>query len=118
MIERLQRIATLLARFRLPIFVLAGFSLIVLGLSVIENPWLNGDDLLMPSILGFCWALMLYSVSALFQHIPDQPGEEDGIRRRTSLRLRRLMLWLIGLLTLISIGGLIVLSYQLMRVWL
>tara|TARA_R110002073_G_scaffold185518_2_gene344073 strand:- start:919 stop:1275 length:357 start_codon:yes stop_codon:yes gene_type:complete len=118
MIERLQRIATILARFRLPIFVLAGFSLIVLVLSVVENPWLSSDDLLMPSILGFCWSLMLYSTSELFQAVPGNVGTEATFRRRFSVRIRRSLYWFMGILSVCSTAALLVLSYQLLRVWL
>ena len=118
MIERLQRIATILARFRLPIFVLAGFSLLVLGLSVLDNPLLDSDSLLMPAILGFCWALMLYSTGELFQQIPGKASSEATFRRRMAVRVRRGMLWILGVLTLASAAALVVLSYQLMRVWL
>ena len=89
MIERLQRIATILARFRLLIFMLAGFSLMVLVLSVLDNPLLDNDGLLMPAILGFCWALMLYSTGELFQEIPDKAGSEVTFSRRIGVRVRR-----------------------------
>ena len=118
MIERLQRIATILARFRLLVFVLAGFSLVVLILSVLDNPLLDNDTLLMPAILGFCWALMLYSTGELFQAIPEKAGSEATFRRRMAVRVRRGMLWILGILTIASAVALIVLSYQLMRVWL
>ena len=118
MIERLQRIATILARFRLPIFMLAGFSLVVLVLSVLDNPLLDNDGLLMPAILGFCWALMLYSTGELFQEIPDKAGSEATFSRRIGVRVRRGIIWILGLLTIVSAAGLLILSYQLMRVWL
>jgi hypothetical protein len=118
MIKRLQRIATILARFRLPLFVLAGFSLVVFVLSVLDNPLLDNDGLLMPSILGFCWALMLYSTGELFQEIPNKIGSEATFRRRMGVRVRRGTLWILGLLTIVSAAGLLILSYQLMRVWL
>jgi fatty acid desaturase len=118
MIERLQRIATILARFRLPLFVLAGFSLVVLVLSVLDNPLLDNDRLLMPAILGLCWALMLYSTGELFQEIPHKAGSEATFRRRMGVRVRRGILWVLGLLTIVSAAGLLILSYQLMRVWL
>ena len=118
MIKRLQRIATILARFRLPLFVLAGFSLVVFVLSVLDNPLLDNDGLLMPSILGFCWALMLYSTGELFQEIPNKIGSEATFRRRMGVRVRRGILWVLGLLTIVSAAGLLILSYQLMRVWL
>ena len=118
MIERLQRIATILVRFRLPIFVLGGFSLVVLVLSVLDNPLLDNDTLLMPAILGFCWALMFYSAGELFQGIPDKAGSEATFRRRMAVRVRRGILWVLGVLMMASAAALIILSYQLMRVWL
>lgn len=118
MIERLQRIATILARFRLPIFILAGFSLLVLILSVLDNPLLDDDTLLMPAILGFCWALMLYSTAELFQAVPDRADAEEALRRRIQVRIRRGILWILAVLTLVSSAALFVLSYQILRVWL
>lgn len=118
MIERLQRIATLLARFRLTLFVLGGFSCVMLLLSVLENPWLAGDALLIPSILGFCWALMLFSLSAIFQAAPGREGAATSFRARLSLRLRRLFYWFLGMLTVATVLALLILSYQLLRVWL
>jgi len=118
MIERLQRIATILARFRLPIFVLAGFSLLVLIFSVLDNPMLDNDGLLMPAILGFCWALMLYSIGELFQQIPGKASSEVTFRRRMGVRVRRGIWWILGILTIASAAGLLILSYQLMLVWL
>ena len=118
MIERLQRIATVLARFRLPLFVLAGFSLVVLVLSVLDNPLLDNDRLLMPAILGFCWALMLYSTGELFQEIPGKAGSEATFHRRMGVRVRRGILWVLGILTIAGAAGLLILSYQLTRVWL
>ncbi len=118
MIERLQRIATVLARFRLPIFVLAGFSLSVLVLSLLDNPWLNSDELLMPSILGVCWALMMYSTGEIFQTLPREAGRDATLRRRLSAGVGRLLYWALGILTVLSTLALLVLSYQILRVWL
>ncbi len=118
MIERLQRIATFLARFRLLLVVMAGFSLVLLLLSVLENPWLSDDALLIPSILAFCWALILYSISELFLAVPPVPAPDAGFRMRFSVSLRRLLLWILGLLCLASSAALLLLSYQLLRTWL
>tara|TARA_B110000858_G_scaffold198432_1_gene264909 strand:+ start:2797 stop:3153 length:357 start_codon:yes stop_codon:yes gene_type:complete len=118
MIERLQRIATILARFRLPIFVLAGFSLLVFVLSVQDNPLLDNDSLLMPAIIGFCWALLLYSTGELFRDIPAKAGPGATFRRRMALRVKRGIRWILAMLTIVSAVALFILSYKLMRVWL
>ncbi len=118
MIERLQRIATFLARFQLLIFAMAGFSLLVMLLSVLENPWLHGDKWLIPSILGFCWALVLHSISKLFIVVPSIPGRGTGFRARTSIRLKLALLWVLGVFILGSGAALLILSYQLLRTWL
>jgi hypothetical protein len=118
MIERLQRIASLLQRFRLPIIVLGGFSGMVIGLSVVQNPLLEGDALLMPSILGFCWALMLYSTGELFQTVPPKMGKGEPLGRRFTVGFRRAILWVLAILTVGSVAALLVLSYQILRVWL
>ena len=118
MIERLQRIATILARFRLWIFVLAGFSLVTLVLSVLDNPLLENDSLLTPAILGLCWALMLYSIGELFQEIPGRAGSDATFRERMTVSVRRGILWILGILTTASTLALFMFSYQLIRVWL
>ena len=118
MIERLQRIATILVRFRLPIFVLAGFSCVIIVLSLLDNPWLDGDSLLMPAILGLCWPLMLYSTGELFQNVPGKAAAEDVFRQQAAVRVRRILLWILGILTIISALALLLLSYQLLRIWL
>lgn len=118
MIVCLQRIATFLVRFRLLIFVLAGASLVILMLSILENPWLQGNALLIPSILGFCWALMLYSASELFVDLPPAPTKEEGFWSRLLTRIKRAWRHLIGFLTIATAAALLVLSYQLLRTWL
>lgn len=90
----------------------------MLVLSVLDNPLLDNDTLLMPAILGFCWALMLYSAGELFQRIPDKASREMTLRRRLAVRVRRGMLWVLGMLMIASAAALLILSYQLMRVWL
>ncbi len=90
----------------------------VLVLSLLENPLLDGDTLLMPAILGFCWALMLYSTGELFQFIPAKASKQEAFGSRIKVQLRRGLLWILGILTLISTVALLLLSYQILRVWL
>ncbi|PCJ22430.1 MAG: hypothetical protein COA96_14460 [SAR86 cluster bacterium] len=117
MIERLQRIATLLVRLRILIFSLGGLSIVFILLSLIETPWLNDDKLLVPAILGFCWAVTLYSISKLFVSVPAIPDASAGFRARLSARIRRGMLWLLGIFTLALSFAVLILSYQLLRIW-
>jgi hypothetical protein len=118
MIERLQRIATFLARFRLVMIALAGFSALILLLSVVENPWLQGDALLVPAIIALCWALILYSASELFLIIPDRASNEDRFGKRMALQVGRFALGFLGVLTVLCVGAMMILSYQLLRAWL
>ena len=117
MIERLQRIANFLGPLRLLIFVMGGFSMVIVLLSLFENPWLTGDRLLIPSILGFCWAATLYSISKLFAVVPGMPNEGAGFRERLSIRLRRGGLWILAVLTIGLTIAVVVLSFELLRTW-
>lgn len=116
MIERLHRIATLLSRYRPALLVLAALGfLLVLG-SLVDNPWLDSDEWLMPALALFLWMLLLYSLSWLFLRIPgpEQPGM--SWRQRITLKLRRATLWVAAALFLALSAAVLFLSYQLLRV--
>lgn len=118
MIERLQRIATFLHRFRLFIVALGVTSLGIFSVSLFQNSWLDGDVWLIPGLLSLCWSLTLYSVIALFQHIPEKVDKSESWRNRTSNSIRRGALWLTGVSLLLLSGALVILSYQLLRTWI
>ena len=118
MIECLQRIATFLHRFRLSIFALGVVSLGVFSVSLFQNPWLDGEVWLIPSLLALCWSLALYSLIALFQHIPEKVDKSESWRSRLSDSIRRSALWLRGVSFVLLSGALAVLSYQLLRTWI
>lgn len=118
MIERLQRIASFLARIRL---LILGLGLGFLGLfvaSLFSAAGVGNDALMMPAIAGFCWAGLLLSYSLLFAELPEQPGPQHGFLRRISLRLRRALMSLLALLMLGLTGVVVVLSYQMLRLFL
>lgn len=117
MIERLQRIATFLHRFRLFFAALGAVSLGVFSLSLFQNPWLEGDIWMIPGLIAFCWALALYSLLAMFQHIPAKVDKSEGWRKRMSVSIRRGALWLAGVSIILLSGALLILSYQLLRTW-
>lgn len=116
MIERLQRIATHLHRFRLLFGGVALFALAVLMLSVVDNPWMAGDEMLIPAILGLIWAVTLIGFAQLFVQIPQPPTAGAGWRARLSYRLRRGGRWVLALITLLVCLMVLVLTYQLLRV--
>lgn len=118
MIDRLQRIATFLNRL-LPLILLLGVaSLVLLLLSVFEATWPGHDRHTIPSLLGFCWALSLISLSSLFSHVPPPAEKGMGMRLRFSIQLRRGLLWFFGLM-IVGLGlSLLVLSFQLLRHWM
>ncbi len=117
MIERLQRIATFLNRLMPLIYIGGVFSLGVLLLSVLEATWPGHDRYMIPSLLGFCWALSLFSLASLFRHVPAPAQRGDSLRLRLAIKLRRGLLWLFGLV-IVALGlSLLVLSYQLLRTW-
>ncbi|NKB34645.1 MAG: hypothetical protein GKR91_16250 [Pseudomonadales bacterium] len=117
MIERLQRIATFLHRFRLFIIALGVASFGIFAISLFQNPWIDGEVWLIPSLLSLSWSLALYTAIALFQHIPERVDKSEGWRKRTSIAIRRGALWLAGASFLLLSGALIVLSYQLLRTY-
>ncbi|MCG8414037.1 MAG: hypothetical protein MI746_07445 [Pseudomonadales bacterium] len=117
MIERLQRIATVLSPARSILAALAILSIAVVILSVIENPWLQSDQWLIPGVAAALWCLVLYSLSYLFLDIPPQPDSAMNWRRRLSVRLRRFGLWILGAVFIGLSFALLALTYQLLRVF-
>ena len=116
MIERLQRIATVLSRIRALLLLLAAISLCMMVLSMLENPWLNQDTWLIPASVALMWFLTLYSLSHLFLSVPAPVEPDMGWRARLSRKLRRAVAWLAPLLFLMLTAALLVLTYQLLRV--
>lgn len=116
MIERLQVIATHLLPFRLLLGIIAVLSFGVLLLSLVEDPWLADDALLIPSILCLSWSVTLLSFSGLFAHIPPNPEVGSGWRARLSYRLRTSVLSLLALMMVALCGAVLLLTFELLRV--
>lgn len=116
MIERLQVIATHLLPFRLLLGLVAMLAFTVLMLSLLENPWLSDDALLIPAILCFTWSVTLLSLSGLFIHIPDKPAPGSSLQARLSYRFRSGVLGLLALMTLALCAAMVILTFELLRV--
>ena len=117
MIERLQRIATILHRFRALITFLGITSLGVFSLSMFNNPWIDGNVWLIPSLLLLCWSLALFTLLSLFQRIPDKVDKTSPWRKRLSNSFRRGAYGLAGAAFVALSSALLMLTYQLLRAW-
>ena len=104
MIERLQRIATILHRFRALITFLGITSFGVFSISMFNNPWIDGNVWLIPSLL-------------LFQRIPDKVDKASPWRKRLSNSFRRGAYSLAGAAFVALSSALLMLTYQLLRAW-
>ena len=117
MLERLQRIATTLSRFRLLILTLGIVSAGVFAVSLFPNPWLDGEAWLIPSLVALSWFLIMHSLNSLFLHIPPKAEKGDSWRNCMSTSIRRGALWLFGLAFVSLTLAVLVLTYQLLRTW-
>lgn len=118
MIERLQRIARIVQKLRWILPPLAAASAVLAFASVIENPWLADDRWLMPGVVALCWALVLLSFGGLFESVPPEPTREMPWHRRLARKMQRGLLWLLGLAMIGLTGAVLLLSWQLLRVWM
>jgi len=116
MIERLQRIASVLLYLQIPLLLLAvGFA----GLFVYSLFQFQGDSgsFMLPAIAGFCWAVLLFSFAKLFAELPSPPDEDDGLLRHWSFKLRRTAMSAMALVMLTLTGAVLLLSWQLIRTY-
>ena len=117
MIERLQRIASFLHRLRL-LILLAGLTfLLAFCLSLFESGGLNSDDHMIPSLVGFGWAVTLFSCANLFLEVPPVAAAGSGFRVRWGVKLRRGLLWLLAIFIIGLSLALLMLSYKLLSTW-
>jgi hypothetical protein len=117
MIERLQLIASFLHRLRLLIMGAGLVFLLAFGLSLFELGGFNATDHLIPSLVGFIWTVTLFSCTRLFLQVPALPAAGSGFRIRWGIKLRRGLLWLLGILMISLTSALLILSYKLLSTW-
>ena len=117
MIERLQRIASLLNRLRALIVLLAAGFLLLLVAALFEIAGVSYDALLVPAVIGFAWSATLYSFSGLFARVPERPGPGTPLLRRLRISSQRAMIWVLAILMLALTIALLMLSSQMLRSW-
>lgn len=114
MIERLQRIASVLLRVQALILLsgLVFMGLFAWGLFQLES---DRNTLMLPALAGFCWSLLLFAFARLFNEVPERPQSTQRLGRRWSLKIRRALMSVMAVLMLLLTLAVIVLSYQLLR---
>ena len=78
----------------------------------------SGEQWVIPSILGFLWALSVYSFIASFQHVPVKADSQASFLAKLKAGFRRAPYWVLAFLALTSSVAVLVLSYRLFSVWL
>ena len=78
----------------------------------------SGELMVIPSIVGFLWALSVYSFIASFQHVPVKADSQDSFLAKLKAAFRRAPYWVLAFLALTSSVAILVLSYRLFSVWL
>ncbi len=118
MIEYLQRIARVVQKLRWLLIPLLPLFTALVALSVVSNPWFADDRWLMPGVAGLCWTLVLLSGGVLFETVPPKPSPEMPWLRRMRMNLHRGLMWLLGAAMIGLTGAVLVLSWNLLRVWI
>ncbi len=114
MIERLQRIASVLLRVQALVVTLSGLFLLlfIYGLFQFEG---DRNTVMLPAIAGFCWSLLLFAFARLFHVLPERPQRRHGFLQRWNLTIRRALMCVMAVLMLVLTVAVLVLSYQLLR---
>ena len=117
MIDRLGRIARAVQRLRRLWCLLALASALTVVASIVPDLWLADDRWLMPGLAALCWSLTLLSFGRLFESVPPQATGKLSWLGRLRRRLHRGLLWLLGLAMIGLSAAVLLLSWQLLRVW-
>lgn len=112
MLERLHSLAVKLAWIQ-PLAVFAGvLALLTSSYLAIGQDALT-DQYLIPSILLFCWCLLVFTLVGMFRSPPPAKDASMGFFRRQSVRFNRFLRTLVALAFLSLTAALILLSYRL-----
>ncbi|MCH9025968.1 MAG: hypothetical protein IIA05_02490 [Proteobacteria bacterium] len=78
----------------------------------------SGEQWVIPSIVGFLWALSVYSFIAGFQHVPLKADSQASLLAKLKAVFRRAPYWVLAFLALTSSVVVLILSYRLFSIWL
>ncbi|TQV72153.1 hypothetical protein FLL45_18200 [Aliikangiella marina] len=95
----------------------SGF-LALLGFSILNENTKESDVYIIPSIMGFIWSMLLYSIAQLFPNVPAIPDPSEKILKRLKVRIKRGFYHILSILfVMISIAA-ILLSIRMFLIWL
>jgi len=75
-------------------------------------------DLLIPSLIGIIWCLLLYSMPMLFARVPPAAGGSDRLAHRLKTKIVRGGFHLLLLVFVVVTGVCLYLSARLLFVWI
>jgi hypothetical protein len=118
MLDRLNRIACKLLRFRTLFLGLALFGFLALMTSLFAETGRDQGLFTMPALTLFLWALAVYVFILNFAVIPQREMQEGGLARRVWQRLQRAWYWLVGLFFLVTTLVLLYVTARIVTLWL
>ncbi len=115
MIERLERIASHLSRFRPVLLQIAALGLGFFAWRMLQGQSFESDIQALFALLSFFWALLLIMIAGLFAQIPAEIPNAAWWTR-LSVWVRRLGFKILGYSCKLLVILILLLSYQLLRV--
>ncbi len=95
----------------------AAFLATAISVALLPPSW-EADFLLIPSVVGFIWALSAYIFLTGFQNVPRRATREDRLLVRVKLTLRRMAYRVMAVVLLALTAVLLFLSLRMAGIWM
>ena len=115
MLDKLHRLARVLAPIRWLAALLAAVCAALFALAVLEAAPNIDDGWLLPSLTGLLWGATLATFAATFRDIPGHGTPPASWNLRT--RIARAAYWLLGAVLLVALAVVLFLSLRLLMLW-
>jgi hypothetical protein len=101
-----------------PFTLLVGAVCVCLFLYAIFSSSSHSQDVyLIPSLIGFFWALLFNILVSAFLNVPKKPDSKDKLFKRLSVRIKRGCYHLLGIMFIILSLAVLVLSFKMVGIW-
>jgi hypothetical protein len=118
MIDTLQRIAIAIQMLRLPSILVGWISLASLVLTIFILSPHQGDQFIIPGLVGLLWAISTYAFITTFRSVPEKPDRTSGRLARLWQKWKRGWYGFISAVFLCTTLVVIVLTVRLVSIWL